>query len=180
LLLLGVEHVEIDPGITAATPLDFTDYPISHSLLTMAVWGLLFGCLYWVIKKSRTGAVVCGLAVVSHWFLDWIMHRPDLPLYPGGGPVFGLGLWNFLPGSLLLELAIFAIGLAVYMRATQSVDRRGTVGLWALAAFLVVIHLSNLFSPPPPSAQAIAWAGHAQWLLVAAGYWIDRHRSAIR
>ena len=178
LLLLGAEQVEIAPGITAVTPLDFVDYPISHSLLMMASWGLLFGGVYWAIKRSRTGAVVCGLAVVSHWFLDWLMHRPDLPLYPGNSPLFGLGLWNSLPATMLLEFALFAAGLAVYLRTTRAIDRKGTIGIWSLAAFLIAVHLSNLFGPPPPSVQAIAWAGHAQWLLVAAGYWVDGHRTA--
>jgi FtsH-binding integral membrane protein len=177
-LLLGVEHVEIAPGITAVTPLDFVDYPISHSLVMMAAWGLLFGGVYWAIKRSRVGAAVCGLAVVSHWFLDWLMHRPDLPLYPGASPVFGLGLWNSLPATIVAEFAVFGAGLAVYLRTTQSVDRHGTIGLWSLTALLVAIQLANLFGPPPPSVQALAVAGHAQWLLVAAGYWVDRHRRA--
>jgi membrane-bound metal-dependent hydrolase YbcI (DUF457 family) len=177
-LLLGVEHVEIAPGITAVTPLDFVDYPISHSLVMMAAWGLLFGGVYWAIKRSRVGAAVCGLAVVSHWFLDWLMHRPDLPLYPGASTVFGLGLWNSLPATIAAEFAVFGAGLAVYLRTTQSVDRHGTIGLWSLTALLVAIQLANLFGPPPPSVQAVAVAGHAQWLLVAAGYWVDRHRRA--
>jgi membrane-bound metal-dependent hydrolase YbcI (DUF457 family) len=177
-LLLGVEHVEIAPGITAVTPLDFVDYPISHSLVMMAAWGLLFGGVYWAIKRSRVGAAVCGLAVVSHWFLDWLMHRPDLPLYPGASTVFGLGLWNSLPATIAAEFAVFGAGLAVYLRTTQSVDRHGTIGLWSLTALLVAIQLANLFGPPPPSVQALAVAGHAQWLLVAAGYWVDRHRRA--
>ncbi|MDA0204518.1 MAG: hypothetical protein O2795_04105 [Acidobacteria bacterium] len=179
-LVLGLEHVEIAPGITAVTPLDFVDYPISHSLLMMIVWGLLFGGVYWAIKKSRSGAVVCGLAVVSHWFLDWLMHRPDLPLYPGNSPLLGLGLWKSLAATMLLEFMVFAVGLAIYLRATQAIDRKGTVGLWALVAFLVVVYLGNLFGPPPPSVQAIGWAGQAQWLFVAAGYWVDRHRRTIR
>ncbi len=179
-LLFGIEHVAIAPGITAVTPLDFIDYPISHSLLMMAVWGLLFGGAYWVIKRSRLGAIVCGLAVVSHWFLDWLMHRPDLPLYPGASPLYGLGLWNSLPASLLMEFLVFAVGLAVYLRTTRPVDRKGTIGLWTLAALLVVIQFGNLFGSPPPSVQAIAAAGHAQWLFVAAGYWVDRRREAIR
>lgn len=178
LLLVGVEQVQIAPGITTVTPLDFVGYPISHSLLMMAVWGLLFGGVYWLVKRSRVGATVCALAVVSHWFLDWLMHRPDLPLYPGADRLYGLGLWNSLPASVLAEFAVFAFGLAVYLRATRAVDRKGTIGLWSLAGFLVAIHLGNLLGPPPPSVQAIAVAGHAQWLLVAAGYWVDRHRRA--
>lgn len=179
LLLLGVEQVAISPGITAVTPLDFVDYPISHSLATMAAWSLLFGGIYWLVRRSRIGAVVCGLGVVSHWFLDWLTHRPDLPLYPGANRLHGLGLWNSLPATLIVEFAVFGVGLALYLRATRAVDHTGMVGLWSLAALLAVIQLSNVLGPPPPSVQAIAVAGHLQWLLVAAGYWVDSHREAV-
>lgn len=179
LLLLGVEHVEILPGITVVTPLDFVHYPISHSLLLMAVWGVLFGGVYWAIKRSRIGAVVCGLAVVSHWFLDWLMHRPDLALYPGDSPVYGLSLWNSLPVTICVEFAVFATGLGIYLRTTRAIDRRGAIGLSFLVLLLVVIQFGNLFGPPPPSVQSIAWVGHAQWLLVAAGYWVDGRRSPV-
>lgn len=178
LLLFGVEHVEIAPGITAVTPLDFVDYPISHSLLMMVVWGLLFSGVYWSIRRSRVGAAVCGLAVVSHWFLDLLVHRPDLPLYPGGSLLFGLGLWNSLPATLLVEFAVFGAGLTLYRRTTQPSDRKGSIGLLLLVFLLAVIYFGNLFGPSPESAQQIAAVGHAQWLLIAAGYWVDRHRTA--
>src|SRR4051794_23037360 len=92
LLLLGLEHVEIKPGINKVTPLDFTSYPITHSLLMVLGWGLLFGFVYWRRQKNAKGAVVLGLCVVSHWLLDLIVHRPDLPLYPGDSPKLGMGL----------------------------------------------------------------------------------------
>src|SRR5262245_47114382 len=98
LLLLGIEQVEIAPGITKATPLDFTSYPISHSLLTACMWGLLFGTVYWLVREDLKIATVLGLCVVSHWVLDFVVHRPDLPLYPGDSPRVGLGLWNSVPG----------------------------------------------------------------------------------
>lgn len=108
LLLLGVERVAIAPGITEVTPLDFTHYPISHSLLMSVVWMVLFASLYWALKKSVRGAVVCSLAVLSHWVLDLVTHRPDLPLCPGGVGKVGLDLWSSLPGTLLVELGLFA------------------------------------------------------------------------
>lgn len=82
LLTVGLERVEIEPGATLVTPLDFVSYPITHSLVMVGVWGLLFGLVYRMARKSVRGAVVVGFAVVSHWFLDWIVHRPDLPLSP--------------------------------------------------------------------------------------------------
>ena len=101
LLLLGLEHVEIAPGITRVTPLDFTHHPISHSLLAVVGWSLLFALAYQLLRRERRGATICGLAVMSHWLLDLVTHRPDLPLYPTGEILVGLGLWN----SLWIETA---------------------------------------------------------------------------
>ena len=120
LLLIGLETVAIQPGITRVTPLDFVDYPITHSLLTVIGWAVLFGAVYFFARRYRVGALTVGAAVLSHWLLDFITHRPDLPLYPGGARV-GLGLWNSLWGTL---------GVA-----------------------------------------------QSQWLIVAWGYWLDRHRA---
>ena len=177
LLLIGLEKVVIAPGITRVTPLDFTHYPISHSLLLSFVWALLFGAAFYFIRKYPKGAWVCGAAVISHWLLDLLTHRPDLPLAPGGGTRVGLGLWNSLPATLVLELGIFAIGVWIYVRTTRPLDRRGSVALWALIGFLLVVHFGNLFGPPPPDVEALAWVGQAQWLLVVWAFWIDRHRA---
>lgn len=176
LLLLGLEHVEIKPGVTKITPLDFVSYPISHSLLMVCVWGLLFGVIYWRVRKRMKGAVVLGVCVVSHWVLDLIVHRPDLPLYPGESPRLGLGLWNSLGGALLLEGLIFVAGLVLYLRVTRAKNRVGVYGPWALAGFLVLVQFGNVLGPPPPTPRAIAWAGQLQWVLVAWAYWVDRNR----
>jgi hypothetical protein len=180
LLLLGLEHVAISPGITRVTPLDFTDYPISHSLFAVVLWGVVFGLVYFLLRRSSRAAWVCGLAVVSHWVLDLLVHRPDLPLAPGLQVKVGLGLWDFLPATLILEVGIFALGVGLYLRATEARDRIGSIGLWSLVVFLLVIYASNLFGPPPPDVKTIAWVGQAQWLLIVWGYWIDRHRTSAR
>jgi len=83
-LLLGLEHVRIDPGNTAVTPLDFFDYPITHSLLASVGWAVAAGVVYYIITKERRGMLIVGAAVLSHWILDALTHRPDLPLIPGG------------------------------------------------------------------------------------------------
>ncbi len=177
LLLLGIERVEIQPGNTAVTPLYFAHYPISHSLLMAAVWAALIGGVYFLLKKEPRSAWVLAAAVASHWVLDLIAHRPDLPLAFGGGPKFGLGLWNSVPATVAVELALFATGFWLYLRHTKATRPMGVYALWGLVTFLLVIYGANLFGPPPPDVKTIAIAGHAQWLLVLWGYWVDRNRA---
>ncbi len=180
LLLLGVEQVRIVPGLTVVTPLDFTHYPVSHSLLAVLLWGAALALVYgWRRGDWRTAGVL-GALVPSHWLLDLLVHRPDLPLLPVGGPLLGFGLWSSLGATLALELSLFALGLWLYLRTTLACDAVGSRALWGLAGLLLLIYLGNLFGAPPPDAKAIAWVGHAQWLLVAWGYWLDRHRSLRR
>jgi membrane-bound metal-dependent hydrolase YbcI (DUF457 family) len=175
LLIAGVEHVRIAPGITAVTPLDFYDYPITHSLLNVLGWSVLAGIVYWIFRRSWRNAAIVGAAVLSHWVLDFITHRPDLPLWPGG-PKVGLGLWNSVAATIVVEVALFVAGLALYLRATTASDRTGTVALWALVVFVGVIYVANIIGPPPPSAEVIGYGALAAWLFVPWGYWIDKHR----
>ena len=177
LVLLGYERVDVRPGVTAMTPLDFVSYPYSHSLLALCGWGLAFGVIYWAMRRTRiSAAVTVALLIVSHWVLDYITHRPDLPLTPTGAGRFGLGLWNSVPATVATELILFGGGLLMYLHETTPRDRIGSVGLWALAVFLLVVYAASAFGPPPPGAAAVAWSAQAMWLLVAWGYWIDNHR----
>lgn len=177
LLLLGVERVRIEPGATAVTPLAFEHYPVSHSLLAVLGWALLVAGGHWLMRRNRRAALVMASLVVSHWLLDLLVHRPDLPLLPGSDIVVGLGLWSSLPLTLAVELPLFVVGARLYARATRPLDATGRWAFIGLLAFLPAIHAANLFGEPPPSVAAIAWVGHAQWLLVLWGYWIDRHRT---
>src|SRR6185295_3545489 len=165
LLLAGVEHVRIAPGDTAFTPLDFYDYPVTHSLLMVLGWSVLATVAYGLWKKAWRDALVVGAAVLSHWVLDLVAHRPDLPLWPGG-PRVGLGLWNSVLWTIVVEVALFAGGLAIYLRTTVARDRTGSVALWALVVFVALIYVANITSPPPPNATIIGYAGLAAWLFV--------------
>jgi hypothetical protein len=178
LVLAGVEHLAIAPGITAVTPLDFQSYPYSHSLLALGIWAGLAAVLYKVIRGATPLAAVCVVAglVLSHWVLDVISHRPDVPLTIGSDMKLGLGLWNSRPATIAVELAMLAAGLAMYIRSTKPIDRVGKFALAGLVVFLLAINVANMYGPPPPSATAVAWSVQAVWLLVAWGYWIDRHR----
>jgi hypothetical protein len=177
LVLAGVERVEVRPGITVVTPLDFVHYPWSHSLIALLVWGAAFGLAYKLLRRSAgTAPLVLGALVVSHWVLDFVSHRPDMPLTWTGPERLGLGLWNSLPATLAVEMLLFALGVVIYQRSTAPKDRTGTLAFAGLVAFLLIVYLASLFGPPPPSAAAVAWSAQAMWLLVAWGYWIDRHR----
>lgn len=178
LLLMGLEEVRIDPGITVVTPLDFVSYPYSHSLVAMVGWGAIFATVHWLARRSRTaiGFLLAAL-VVSHWVLDLVTHRPDMPLTLGGEERYGLGLWNSVPGTLAVELPLFLAGVFLYVRSTAPRDRTGKFALAGLVLFLLAVYFLNFFgTTPPPSSEAVAWLSQATWLLVAWGYWVDRHR----
>ncbi len=177
LLLLDIEHAEIKTGTGHSQPIAFTDYPFSHSLLMVAGWSLLFGFVYWLLRKNSRNAIVLALCVISHWLLDLIVHMPDLPLYPGAGsPLLGFKLWDSLTGTLLVEGGVFLIGVLLYLRSTKANNKQGILGLWILILLLVGIHTANIFGPPPPAMNAVAWAGNLQWLFVVLAYWTDRNR----
>jgi hypothetical protein len=176
LLLLNLEVVAIAPGITAMTPLDFISYPYTHSLLMAVVWSAVaFGIMY-IVKKNVAVAALVGLCVGSHWLLDFITHRPDLPLTLAETTKVGLGLWNYKALTAIIEFTMFLGAAWYYNKKCVSVDKIGTYGYWSLIAFMLFIHIGNLFGPPPPSVTAIAWAGHLQWLFIIWAYWVDGHR----
>jgi hypothetical protein len=176
LLLLGIERVRIAPGITTVTPLDFEHYPVSHSLAAVLGWAVLVGGVHLVLRRNPRNALVLAALVASHWLLDAIVHRPDLPLFPGSTTLVGLGAWSSLPLTIAIELPIFLAGAWLYARTTRPADRAGRWGLAGLVAFLLAIQAGNLLGAPPPSVEAIAWAGQAQWLLVLWAFWVDNHR----
>lgn len=180
LVLAGAEKVRVDPGNTAFTPLAFDYYPFSHSLLASAALAVGGALAYWVVARYRAGAWFVGLCVFSHWALDFISHRPDLPLAPGNSARVGLGLWNSVPATLTVEILLFAGGVWLYTRSTQPNGKRGRWSLWILIGFLLAIYLGNAFGPPPPSVRAIAWVGLASWLLPFWAAWVDRSRVAGR
>jgi len=178
LLLLDVEHVTISPGITKMTPLNFTDYPITHSLLMAIAWGLLFAALAWLITKKNKISLILGLCVLSHWLLDFLVHRPDLPLTIHGSTKVGLSLWNMPVVEIIVEGAIFLLGVYLYVTTTSPKNRWGKYGLAFLVIFFIVIQVGNFMGPPPPDVTAIAWAGQLQWIFVILAFFVDKHRSA--
>ena len=152
-VLLGIEKVRIVPGFTASNPLDLYYMPYTHSLVAAIGWSVLAAAVYRVAAPSGTkrAAVVIGAAVFSHWVLDFVVHRPDLPLYDNSAKV-GLGLWNVPAIALGLEAALLFGGMWLYFRL-------GTVRRSAMLVFGVImlaIQAYVFFGPPPASDNAAA------------------------
>jgi len=180
-LLMGIEKVQIEPGNTAMTPLNFISYPYSHSLFGVFVWAILLGVIYYMLKKNFNTSLLLGLLVLSHWILDLFTHRPDLQLLPWSDFKMGFGLWNSIVLTIIIEGFIFILGAYFYVSVTKSKNKKGSYGLWSLLIFLILIYVMNIVGPPPSDTNAIAIAivGLFQWLLVAWAYWIDRNRSSV-
>ena len=174
-LLTGIEHVAIRRTMRMS-PLDFTDYPWSHSLVMAIAWGVAYAGLYAIFNRYMRGAFILFLGVVSHWFLDLIVHRPDLPLYPGGGPKFGLGLWNYPIAVIGIESAMFAISILMYRDYMHAIDRTGSVVMWAFIIFLGVFYIASVAAIPPPDVRSLAIGTLTLWLLPLWAAWFDRHR----
>lgn len=174
LLLFNVEHVVIHPELGGERMLEFTDYPVSHSLLMAMVWSVAFGGIYFLVKKNMRDSVIVGLAVLSHWVLDLIVHFHDLPIFPWASPKVGLEVWANPVLTNLIEGFMFITGIVIYLRAAR--PRKGV--FWALMALLLLVQVSNLFSPAPGSVTALAWSAQVMWLLVGMAYWADRPLSS--
>ena len=176
-LQFGWEHVRIVPGITRYNDFDFHDFPWSHSLLMSAVWATLFALVYYGLALYRAGAIAIWIGVISHWILDWITHIPDMPLFPGGGPKLGLGLWNHVAATMAVEIAMFLVGFYWYWTATRSRDRIGTYACLVYAVVLLILFIGDRFSPQPTSVKDIVVPGLiAEAILLIWPAWFDRHR----
>lgn len=172
-VLLGVETVKIEEGITKLTPLDFTYYPYSHSLLMAIIWSLLFGMVYFMVTKKKQNSLILGGLVLSHWVLDFLVHRPDLPLSPFSDYKVGLGLWNYPLIEIIIEFGLFFTGIYFYYTAKKPKKK---IAFWSLIGFLLIIQVMSYFGPPPPNVNAIAWSANLVWIFVFWAWWIEREK----
>lgn len=170
-VIAGIETFEIEPGNTALTPLNFTHYPYSHSLLMSIVWAVLFAGVYFGFTKNRRGAFLLGCLVLSHWILDYLTHRPDLQVTPFSELRVGLGLWNHPVVEVIIEAGLFFTGVYLYVKSTV-INRK--IAFWSLIIAFLAIHFLNLFGPPPPSVNAVAWSANLMWLFIIWAWWIEK------
>ena len=176
LLFLGAEEVRIVRRRAAYMGLDFVSYPWSHSLLMLVIWGALFAAYWRLVPSGRRIGLVLGALVISHWFLDFIVHSPDLPVWPRG-PEYGLGLWVSKPKTMAFELSLFVIGIVLFVKATWPRDDLGKWGFWILMLFLFVSYVSNSFDPRPPRSIPLFYRSGmvTMFLIIAMGVFIEQH-----
>jgi membrane-bound metal-dependent hydrolase YbcI (DUF457 family) len=180
-LITNIEKVNITPGYTKMNAFEFIHYPYTHSLLMGLIWGLVVGLIYWLVKKDSRGATVVGLGVISHWFLDLIVHVADLPFTPWGETKVGLGLWNHVAVTLLIEGLIFFVGIFFYTSATKAKNRIGSWGFWSLVTLLILFTISSLVSPPPSGSLMSMFISFSilMTIIIALAYWVDANREKV-
>ncbi|MFX1483720.1 MAG: hypothetical protein ACFFCP_11110 [Promethearchaeota archaeon] len=186
LVALGIEHLRIIPGFTESNPFDLYDYPITHSLLGAFAWSLVtYLAVRFIPLKSledttyrKRAAFVLSIAVFSHFVLDFIVHTPDLLLIPGLDMKVGLGLWNSLVGSIVVELAILLVGCGIYLRSIP--PGAGSVGKYGMYVFMIVLAIITVVTPfmTFPSVLTVVITSellYVSFTLVA--WWLDKKRS---
>jgi len=160
-MLLGVEHVQFKSGMGAGNYFYATNIAMSHSLLMDAVWATLLGSVYFLV-------------VLSHWLLDVVSHRPDMPIAPGMHAHVGLGLWNSIPATLLVEGGFWSLAIILYVRVTRPKSLTGTFVFWSGVVLLTLVWFSNIAGPPPQNPRAAPFASLIIFsVTVAWAYWVD-------
>jgi hypothetical protein len=177
LMLVGVEDMRVSPGISVMNPMDLYHMPWTHSLLGNAVWAAAFALILWLWQRDRTTALIGGAVVLSHWFLDLLVHVPDLTLW-GSPPKLGLGLWNHPAVEMPLELGITLAALLWYTWHTRATGMLGRIGPALLGLLLLTVQMVNWFggeaSEVTPAIPLTALAAYGVVTLVAWG--VDRQR----
>jgi hypothetical protein len=178
LLVFNVEKVAVVPGYTKTNAFEFLYFPYTHSLLMGVVWGLVTGAVYWLFKRDKQGAIVIGLCVLSHWFLDLVVHVADLPLSPFGDYKVGFGLWNYVVITLMVELLLFVGGAFFYASFTKAKNWIGKWVLWILVILLVLVQFSNTFGPAPSGSLMTLLFSFVilMAIIISLAYWVDKNR----
>jgi len=176
-IFLGVERVRIVPGFTETNALDLYYMPYTHSLPGALAWASAAGILYRLITGSGREAALVGAAVFSHWPLDLLVHRPDLPLYDNVAKV-GLGLWDYPYVTLGLEAALLLGAMGLFLQKSRPVTSSGRYSMPIFCLAILLMQAGMLFSPPPPSDRVMATTSLIAYVLVAAAIaWVEGGRA---
>jgi hypothetical protein len=179
-MIAGIEHVQFKPGMGAVNYLTASDIAMSHSLLMDGLWASLFAIAYFLRRRYPRGAWLLFGAVLSHWLLDWIAHRPDMPLAPGAHTYFGLGLWASVPATIVLEGGFWLVAVLLYARGTRPRKRTGVYAYWSFVAVLTLAWYNNIAGPPPRDPHTAPIVSFIFFsLAVAWAYWMNRLRPCL-
>jgi hypothetical protein len=186
-MIVGLEQVQFKPGKGAANYLLAFNIGLSHSLLMDLLWGALFATTYFLSKRNGRGALILFAAVVSHWFLDGIAHRPDMPLAPWTHRRFGLGLWASIPATIVVEGGLWLVGIILYLLITRAKNWAGVYGFWIAITLFTLFWYQNVAGPPPANPRVapvssliffsltVLWAYWMNWLRPAAVFSAAKH-----
>jgi len=180
LVLLGIERINVIENYTQSTHFELEYMPFTHSLLASFLCaGLIYGIFRIIPPRDKSVALVMGIAVLSHWFLDLIVHTPDLPLWSDTSTKLGFGLWHNAVATYVLEAALLALGLWLYLRSTKATSAIGRYGMGVFVVILLVVNAVNIFGPPLGNSKAsLAVSALAMYFVFAgAAHWLDGKRS---
>jgi membrane-bound metal-dependent hydrolase YbcI (DUF457 family) len=175
-ILFGIEKVRIVPGITASNPLDLYYMPYTHSLVAALLWSCAGAFAYeFLARPARPRAsVVVGFGVFSHWILDFVVHRPDLPLYDNSAKV-GLGLWNAPALAFGLEATLLFGGIWLCLRGHLA----RSLGTLIFGVLMLAIQAYIFFGPPPTSDRAAASTALIAYAVFATAIWWLQDRRSV-
>ncbi|UPT77812.1 metal-dependent hydrolase [Sulfurovum sp. XGS-02] len=179
-VLLGIEKINIIENFTESTHFELEYMPYTHSLLASI---LLAGFVYIVFRmvppRNKSVALVMGIAVLSHWFFDLIVHTPDLPLWSNTSTKLGFGLWNNAIATYTLEAVLLVGGLWLYLSATTSKSSIGKYGMGIFVILLLLVNAVNIFGPPFGNTKtSLAISALLMYFLFAGlAHWLDKKRS---
>ena len=174
---LGIEAMRIAPGTSVMNPMDLYQMPYTHSLVGTLLWAAGFAAVLRLMIGNWAAGLIGGAVVLSHWFLDTLVHVPDMTL-AGQPPRLGLSLWNYPAIEMPLELGLLLSTAYLYTRARPAVAK--SWALPALIALLLVLQAVNWFGPPPVAVDIGLW-GLALFVFALAALlasWVARTRVA--
>lgn len=183
-VMLGIEHFKFVPNFTASTHFDLYYMPYTHSLAGSFFWALVVYLAYKFLPLKTTAnkatlALIMAGAVLSHWFLDLVVHTPDLPLLGDNSPKLGFGIWNSAIATFLLESVLLAGAYALYMKETRPVTASGKYAMGVFVAVMLLINANNIFGEPMAhdvtslSVTALA----AYFIFAGVAFWLDKKRA---
>ena len=181
-MIAGIEEIRARQGATVAglrmvDAMEATQIAFSHSLVMLIVWSAVAGCLFFLRSRNRRAAWIISAIVISHWFLDFASHPPDMPLAPFFSQRLGLGLWNSIPATIVIEGFVWVFAIQLYVRSTRSENRVGVFVLWAGIVLLTLIWFANIAGPPPRDFSDIGYSSLTLFgITVGWAYRVNRWR----
>lgn len=170
-LMFGIEAMRVTPGISYMNSMDLYHMPYTHSLLGSALWAVGFGGAIYAVSRNRAAAIIGALVVLSHWFLDLLVHIPDLTI-AGGPHKLGFGLWNHPAIEMLLELGL-TFGALWFFARTRKLDMDA---LFTLAGVMLLFQAFNWFGPVETEVTlgTSLLALFAYGIITLASWWVAR------